>query len=1162
MHPSNRTFTKSTLIALLVASPTAGQERAPVPATPLGLVASPAAAAPAARGAPTPDTVIARGLTFRGIGPALMGGRIVDIAVAQNPPAVRGGQLGTVVYIAAATGGVWKSTNAGTSWQNVSDSIGSPSYGTVAVAPSNSEIVWIGTGEANNMRSSSWGIGVFKSIDGGRTWSEPMLPTSQHIGRIVIDPRNPDVVYVAAVGPLWAPGGERGLYKTTDGGRTWAKTAPSSQYTGFTDVVMDPANPDVLYAAALMRERRAYSFLPAGPESAIYKTADAGRTWTKLTNGLPTTGDIGRIGIDVCRSRPFTLYAVVHARSDQNGIYRSDDAGATWRNVSTNNGTAWYYGQIRCDPTNPERVYQLNVGSRQSEDGGRTWTTFGGNGVHSDHHALWINPENADHLIMGNDGGLDISWDRGRSWDFIESIPLAQFYAISVDDAQPFYNVYGGLQDNSSYGGPNQTRNSFGPTNADWFRLAGGDGFYSVTDPVDHNIVYAESQNGNISRYDARTGQSKGIRPTPKPGETHRYNWSAPIVPSRHVPGVVYFGANYVFRSPDRGDSWETISPDVTRRLDRNALPMRGAIPAADALGRHEGTANIGNISTLEESPARAGVLAAGTDDGVISVTRDGGKTWTRTEHFPGVPDTTYVSRVTWSKAAEGTLYATFDGHRSNDFKPYVLKSTNYGQTWVSIAGDLPSGGATQVIREHPRQPNLLFVGTEFGVWFTIDRGTHWTRLESGLPVSPVHDLVIQSRENDLVIGTHGRGIFILDDLSALEHLARAKQASTAYLYPVQDALQFQPNGSRSSGMGSSGFSGRNPTPGANIAYLVNELPADTRATLSIVDLSGTVIRELPFNRAPGLHRPVWDMRVGAPLTGPVPPAAPAGEGGRGAGGARGGGEGGEGRGGGGGGRGGRGGGAGGPATFWALPGTYKARLTLTPARGTAAVQEQSFAIRKDPAVMLTDAELRQLYAFRLNTVRVQTALTRRLAQLDSALGALADARRAIGEDSSRVPTATRAELAALEREIGNFTATLGNPPAAGGGGRGRGAGAGGGGRGGGRGGAIAAGGARGGGAGAARGGGGGDDDDDDDEERPAQPNAEPTRSVQARVNSAAGVLNSNFMPTPDQRRALEGLPQELERQAERLNRITQQRIPAALRALQAAGVQVRPTGG
>jgi photosystem II stability/assembly factor-like uncharacterized protein len=1162
MRASTRALATALSLTPLAISALAAQGRAPFAVERVATTPS----TPARRALP-PDSVIANELSFRGIGPALMGGRIVDIAVAQNPAAVRGGQLGTVIYIAAATGGIWKSTNAGGRWTNVSDSIGSPSYGAVAVAPSNSEIVWVGTGEANNMRSSSWGIGVFKSTDGGETWSEPMLPGSQHIGRIVIDPRNPNVVYVAALGPLWAPGGERGLYKTTDGGRTWSKTAPSSQFTGYTDVAIDPSNPDVLYAAALMRERRAYSFLPAGPESGIYKTTDAGATWTKLTNGLPTTGDIGRIGISVCRSLPSTLYAVIHARGDENGVYRSDDAGATWRNVSTSNGTAWYYGQIRCDPTTPERVYQLNVGSRQSEDGGRTWTTFGGGGVHSDHHSLWINPENAQHLIMGNDGGLDISWDRGRTWDFVESIPLSQFYAISVDDAQPFYNVYGGLQDNSSYGGPNQTRYSFGPTNGDWFRLAGGDGFYSVTDPVDHNIVYAESQNGNISRYDARTGQSKGIRPVPKPGERHRYNWSAPIVPSKHTPGVVYFGANYVFRSPDRGDSWETISGDVTRQLDRNALPMRGSIPADDALGRHEGTANIGNIATLDESPLRAGVIAAGTDDGVISVTRDGGRNWTRTERFPGVPDTTYVSRVAWSHAAAGTLYATFDGHRSNDFKPYVLKSTDYGQTWTSITGDLPDGGATQVVREHPRQANALFVGTEFGVWFTVDGGAHWTRLENGLPVSPVHDLVIQPRENDLVIGTHGRGIFILDDLTPLEHLARAKQVATAFLYPVQDALQYQPNGSRSSGMGSSGFTGENPTPGARIAYLVNELPADTRATLSIIDPAGAIVRDLPIDREPGLHVPIWDMRVGPPLTGPVPAAEPGeGRGGAGAGGrgARGGGEGG--RGGGGGGRGGRGGrGGGGPATFWALPGTYKARLTLTPPRGNALVQEQSFAIRKDPAVILTDAELRQLYAFRLNTVRIQTSLNQRLAQLDTAQRTIADARTAIGEDTSRVPAATRAELAAIERELTGFTTTLGNPPAAGGGGgRGRGAGGGGrGGRGGGRG-AIGAGGGRGG-AGGARGGGGGrggGDDDDDDEESIPQPGGEETRSVQSRVNSAAGVLNSNFMPTPDQRRALDGLAEELQRQTERLNRLTQQRIPAAIRALQAAGVQVRSAGG
>ena len=695
-----------------------------------------------------------------------MGGRIVDIAVAEAPRSVRGGRLGSVIYIGAATGGVWKSVNGGVTWAPVFDSVRIGGVGAVAVSPSNSDIVWVGTGEPQNMRSSSWGTGVYKSMDGGKTWSDAMLPKSQHIGRIVIDPRDPNVVYVAALGPLWAPGGQRGLFKTTDGGKTWTNTKEISKNTGFVDVAMDPSNPDVLYAAAFERERREYGFLPAGPESGLYKTTDAGKSWVQLTNGVPSTGDIGRIGVSVCKSRPSTVYSIFHAAGQAGGVYRSDDAGASWKLTPSNNGTAWYYGQVRCDPTDPDHIVKLNVGSQESFDGGKTWQAFAANGVHSDHHALWINPEMPEQEILGNDGGLYTTWDRGKTWDHAENIVIAQFYSVAVDDEQPFYNVFGGLQDNNTFGGPTRTRNNFGPTSADWFRMTGGDGFYAVPDPLDRNLVYAESQNGDVARYDVRTGQSRNIKPVPKDNEKHRYNWSAPILPSKHDPKTVYFAANYLFRSNDRGDTWTTISPDLTRAIDRNKLPMRGTIPDSNALGRNEGTADFGNITTTDESPLKAGVLAVGSDDGLVQVTPDGGKTWTRTEHFPGVPDTTYVSHVVLSGANEGTVYATLDGHRSNDFKPYVMKSTDFGKTWVSITGNLPDGGPVQVVREHPHQPNLLFAGTEFGVYFSIEGGSHWTQLTAGLPGVPVWDLVIQPRADDLILGTHGRGIYILDDLT------------------------------------------------------------------------------------------------------------------------------------------------------------------------------------------------------------------------------------------------------------------------------------------------------------------------------------------------------------------------------------------------------------
>ena len=455
------------------------------------------------------DSILVRPLAFRSIGPAFMVGRIADIAVA---PATPGSRLGTVIFLGAATGGVWKSVNGGVDWTPIFDSVRTGGIGAVAVAPSNPEVIWVGTGEPQNMRSSSYGTGVYKSTDGGTTWSAPMLPTSQHIGRIVIDPRDPNVVYVAALGPLWAPGGERGLFKTTDGGATWTDVKDISPYTGVVDVALDPSDPDVVYAAAFERERREYGFLPAGPESGLFKSTDGGKRWKPLTGGLPATGEIGRIGVTVCRSRPSTLYAVVHAAPSRGGVYRSDDGGNSWRQVSNNNGTAWYYGQVRCDPTDPDHVVKLNVGSQESFDGGKTWKNFGTGGVHSDQHALWINPDEPQEEILGTDGGAYFTWDQGTTWDHVENMAVSQFYAVAVDDARPFYNVYGGLQDNSTYGGPSRTRNTYGPTNAQWFRMTGGDGFYAVPDPLDSRLVYAEAQDGDRAQYDVRIGQS-GIRP-------------------------------------------------------------------------------------------------------------------------------------------------------------------------------------------------------------------------------------------------------------------------------------------------------------------------------------------------------------------------------------------------------------------------------------------------------------------------------------------------------------------------------------------------------------------------------------------------------------------------------------------------------------------------
>ena len=1076
------------------------------------------------------DSALAHALSFRNIGPALMGGRITSIAAVPNAS----GQWGTVFYIGAATGGVWRSENAGVSWTPVFDSVRTGGVGAVAVAPSDPDVIWVGTGEANNMRSSSWGTGVYNSTNGGKTWSAAMLPLSQHIGRIVIDPRDPNVVYVAAVGPLWAPGGERGLYKTTDGGKTWTNTKEISKYTGFTDIAMDPSNPDVLYAASEERERREYGFLPADPEAAIYKTTDGAKTWTKLSEGLPT-GELGRIGLATCKSHPATVYALISAKGDMNGTYRSDDAGAHWTHVNNVDGTAWYYSGIICDPVDADHVIELNAGDRQTWDGGKTWEPFAA-GTHTDHHALWINPENPQQIILGGDGGVYQTWDRGQTWDHVENMVVSQFYTVAVDDARPFYNVYGGLQDNQTYAGPSRTRYRYGPTNAMWFRMSGGDGFYAVPDPNDRHLVYAESQQAGVQRYDERTGEAKSIRPTGPHGEHLRFNWSAPILPSIHERNTVYIAAQYLFKSTNRGDSWTMISPDLTRGIDRNKLPMRGAVPDSGELGRNEGTAEFGNITTIDESPMKEGLLAVGTDDGLIQVSQNDGKTWTKFDTFPGVPDTTYVSRVTWSAANSGRLYATFDGHRSNDFKPYVLVSEDYGKSWTSIAGNLPAMSGVEVIREDPRQPNLLFVGTEFGAFFSTDRGGHWSQLTGDFPGVPVWDMKIQARENDLVLATHGRGIWIMDDISPLEHLAEAKQAKTAYLFPVRDELLFQPDGTHESGMGTSGYEGANPPYGAMITYLLHNSAAGAAVRLDILNANGTTVRTLPLTaseKKPGMYRTEWDMRAGPPLTGAVPSdselaarAAAAARGGRG--------------GFGGGGFFGRGRGNA-EITYPVLPGRYTAQLTVTPAGGGAVtIINRSFTLTQDAAQTLAESDLKSLDQFRHALAEFQNTLRDAQQRVDSAQTAFTPLKTAADAAGDKLTPALKKQLDGVDSAFTHIYCDVGS---AAGGGRG--------GRGGFGGGAF---GGRGGAAGPrcpGQGGFGGAEE--------STPDTPFVRTIQQKVQGMSYLLNVTFDPTAEQRTDLAGLPADLKKQDAALAKLRTVEIPKLAADLKAAGIEEAP---
>jgi photosystem II stability/assembly factor-like uncharacterized protein len=888
-----------------------------------------------------PDSALLSNLRFRGMGPAVMSGRISDIAV---PPATRAAErLGKTIYVATAAGGVWKTTNAGVTWSPIFDGQKVSSIGAIAVAPSNGNIVYVGTGESNNLRSSSWGEGVYKSTDAGRTWTFSGLRGSQHIARIIVHPTNPDIVYVAAMGPLWAGGGERGLYKSTDGGRTWTNTKSLGQFTGFTDVAFDPANPNTLYAATMQRDRRAYSFVAGGPESGIWKSTDAGATWSALTQGLPG-GDKGRIGITVSRSNPNTLYATISAADG--GIFRSDDAGATWRRTNQLQSIPWFFGQIRVDPLNPERIYHLGQGLSVSDDGGTTFRQIAGN-THADQHAMWIDPTDSDHLLIGNDGGFYSSHDRGATWDFALNLPVSTFYAIAVDMRDPYW-VYGGLQDNGTWGAPVATRDRDGIGSEEWVRTGGGDGFYPAIDPTDHNVIYAESQNGNLNRFDFATRESKPIRPQPQPGEELRYNWSAPLLISPHDHRTLWFGAQLLFKSTNRGDSWQRVSPDLTRNLNRDNLPIMG-LTGPGGFGRHEGTADFGNLATIDESRLRAGLLYTGSDDGVIAVSRDGGANWSKIERFPGVPDMTYVSRVIASQHNEGTAYATFDGHRSNDFKPYVLKSTDFGRSWTSIAGNLPTG-SVYVIREHHRDPNLLVVGAEYGVFVTVNGGRSWAQFRQGIDPAPAHDLIIHPRANDIVVGTHGRGIFVLDDIAALENLGaggtRIAQPRPATTFNLGAGFDLP---------GNRAFAASNPGNGAALTYY-NAPGGPTGSVLSIKDARGNLVRELPAATAPGVHRVYWNLRHPSPVPSSSAPPANAQA-------------------------------AASPfqqqnAGPFVAAGTYTVELG---APGGRAVAQTTLEVRRDPAVRLAEAEWRELYTERARAYDLQVRANRLVAQLTDA---------------------------------------------------------------------------------------------------------------------------------------------------------------------------------
>jgi photosystem II stability/assembly factor-like uncharacterized protein len=808
------------------------------------------------------DDTFLKNLQFRAIGPAIMGGRIDDLAVVENNP--------STYYVAAATGGVWKTTNNGTTFDPIFDAQGSTSIGDIAIAPSDPSIVWVGTGEPNNRQSSSWGDGIYRSLDAGKTWTNMGLHDSKHIGRVVIDSRDPNIVYAAVLGHLWGPNKERGVFKTTDGGKTWNNVLFINEDTGVIDLAMDSESPMTLYAAAYQRRRTPWGFNGGGPGSALYKTVDGGANWTKLTKGLPE-GVTGRIGVDIYRRNPDILYALVE--NAKGGTFRSDDRGETWRKMSDTDSRPMYYSQVRIDPNNDQRIWQLAANMFNSDDGGKTWNQNLVQRIHGDYHALWIDPANSNHVVAGSDGGLHATYDRGRTWDFINTIPLGQFYEVSMDNQKPFW-VYGGLQDNGSWAGPSGTLNQEGITNDDWFRTGGGDGFYSVVDPTDPSIIYAESQNGSVSRLELKTGERKSIKPEARPGEKrYRFDWNTPIVISPHNNRTIYLAGNRVFRSPDRGNTW-TWSDDLTKDQDREKLPIMGALPDKNMLSRHDGVETFGQIVTLAESPIKEGLLYAGTDDGNLQISRDSGRTWKNiTDKVPGVPKNTYVSRVVPSRYAEGTAYLTLDGHRADDYSTYIFVTTDFGESWKAIKSNLPAGVTARVIREHPRNQNLLFLGTELGLYFSFDRGGRWTQLKGNLPLVRIDDIQIHARDNALVLATHGRSVWVLDDLSPLERASESILTSDIHLFDVAPATHFRLYG-RKGNTGHKWFAAPNPPYGAVINYYVKDKPKDD-VKITITDKSGALLRELKGPKEAGLSRVVWDLR----LT-PAAPPPPEGEGG------------------------------------------------------------------------------------------------------------------------------------------------------------------------------------------------------------------------------------------------------------------------------------------
>jgi photosystem II stability/assembly factor-like uncharacterized protein len=837
-----------------------------------------------------------KGLEFRSIGPALMSGRIADIAIHPTDP--------SIWYVGVGSGGVWKTSNSGTTWKPIFDNEKSYSIGCVVLDPSNPETVWVGTGENVGGRHVAFGDGIYKSLDGGASWKNMGLKDSQHISEIIVDSSDPNTVYVASQGPLWSPGGERGLFKTTDGGETWTNVLSDGEWTGVTDVVMDPRDPMVLYAATWQHHRTVAAVIDGGPETAIYRTTDGGATWTELTNGLPK-GNMGKIGLAISPQNPDIVYAVIELDNRKGGFWRSTNRGASWekRSDAVSSGTGpHYYQELVASPHAFDRVYIMDSRMQVSDDGGNSFRRVKNKSKHVDNHALAFRTDDPDWLLVGTDGGLYETHDLAENWRFIANLPVTQFYKLALDDSEPFYNVYGGTQDNNTQGGPTRTDNANGITNADWFITVFADGHQPAVEPGNPDIVYSEWQEGNLVRTDRTTGGIVYIQPQPEPGDPpERFNWDAPILISPHSPTRLYYGSQRVWRSDDRGDSWTPASPDLTRDQNRMLLPLMDRQWSATAPWDFIAMSAYNTITSLAESPLQEGLLWAGTDDGLLQVSNDGGESWKAIPvgDLPGVPDSAFVNDIKADLFDADTVYVCLDNHKYGDFKPYLLKSTNRGRSWTSLAGDLPDRHLVwRLVQDHVDK-DLLFLATEFGIFFTVDGGATWTKLEGGLPTISFRDIAIQRRENDLVGASFGRSFYVLDDYTALRHVDDSVMEQEATLFPVRKALWYKQRRPLGQGgqasQGASFFVADNPPFGAVFTYYLadglqsleeqrrerekklekewkdtphvgfDELERERRQPkasilLTVRDADGNVVRTVLGPTKPGFHRVAWDL--------------------------------------------------------------------------------------------------------------------------------------------------------------------------------------------------------------------------------------------------------------------------------------------------------------